>query len=103
MLSKKDIIILKKNRLLIKENKLLKKFNFELKNNVSDNGNFITDLIRNRKWKKKQTVLDVIYIKNDYVIILKLYKDKNNIYSIVKRNVKNECRRTITKNERLQF
>ena len=49
MLTKKDIIILKKNRLLIKENKLLKKFNFELKNNVSDNCNFITDLIRNRK------------------------------------------------------
>ena len=49
MLTKKDIIILKKNRLLIKENKLLKKFNFELKNNIEDNFNFITDLIRNKK------------------------------------------------------
>ena len=49
MLSKRDIIILKKNRFLIKENKLLKKFNFELKNNIEDNCNFITDLIRNKK------------------------------------------------------
>jgi len=54
MLSKKENKLLKKNRFLIKENKLLKKFNFELRNNVSDNCNFITDLIRNRKWKKKQ-------------------------------------------------
>ena len=49
MLSKRDIIILKKNRFLIKQNKLLKKFNFELKNNVSDNCSFITDLIKNKK------------------------------------------------------
>jgi len=49
MLSKKENKLLKKNRFLIKENKLLKKFNFELRNNVSDNCNFITDLIRNRK------------------------------------------------------
>jgi len=38
--------------------------------------------------KKKQTVLDVIYIKNDYIIILKLYKGYIIIYIIVKRYVK---------------
>ena len=41
--------------------------------------------------KKKQHLMVSKYIKNDYIIILKLYKDKNNIYIIVKRNVKNEC------------
>jgi len=43
MLTKRDIIILKKNRFLIRQNKQLKKWNFELKDNVSDSINFISD------------------------------------------------------------
>jgi len=49
MISKKDIKNLKMIRMLKKNNKLLKKFNFELKNNVSDTINFISELIKNRK------------------------------------------------------
>jgi len=49
MLTKRDIIILKKNRFLIRQNKILTKYNKELKDNVHETINFISELIKNRK------------------------------------------------------
>jgi hypothetical protein len=49
MISKKDIKNLKMIRMLKNKNKLLIKFNRELKDNISDNCCFITELIKNRK------------------------------------------------------
>jgi len=49
MYTKKDIRYMKHIRMLKNKNKLLIKFNRELKDNVSDNCCFITELIKNRK------------------------------------------------------
>ena len=49
MYTKKDIKNLKMIRMLKKNNKLLNRQNKELKDNVHETINFITELIKNRK------------------------------------------------------